>query len=95
MAYVKIFLLSILLFFSISFITVIDDLNIPPLGFVDNPCTIKIGFPFTYYHHFLVESPIPNSGWTGGFIPDYIFALVISIGFYYLKRFLNKRKLEV
>jgi len=81
MAYIKIFLLSILVFFSISFITVIDDLNIPPLGFVDNPCTIKIGFPFTYYHQFLVESPIPNSGWTGGFIPDYILRLSLVLHF--------------
>ncbi|WP_435524373.1 hypothetical protein [Chryseobacterium indoltheticum] len=69
-------------------------MNIPSLEFVDNSCTIKIGFPFTYYYQFLVESPIPNSGWKGGIVPDYIFALAISFGIYYLNQFLNKRKLK-
>lgn len=79
------------MFFSISFVTVLNDLNIPSLGFVDNPCTIKIGFPSTYYYQFLVEPPIPNSSWTEAIIQDYIFALAISLVIY----FLNQRKLKV
>jgi hypothetical protein len=71
--YIKILILSILIFCSISFVTIINDLNIPALGFVDNPCTLKIGFPYTFYHQFLVESPIPNSGWGKEIIIDYFF----------------------
>lgn len=54
-------ILSGLVFFSSSFITVLMLLNSPlhrQEGF-----EVKIGFPFTYYQEFMVDCPIPNSAW--------------------------------
>lgn len=55
-------LLSVLIFFSISFITVLFHIN-SPLHRINDFHELKIGFPFIYYHEFMVEFPIPNSGW--------------------------------
>ena len=54
--------LSILVFFSISFFTVLFQINSPINRFKD-VYELKIGFPFTYYHQFMVDCPIPSSGW--------------------------------
>lgn len=54
-------LLSILFFFSISFITVLFEVNIPfnrPDAF-----GMSIGWPLTYYHEFNAGNSAPNSGW--------------------------------
>lgn len=57
-------LLSILVFFSISFITVLIQIN--PLHYykIGERYKLNIGFPFKYYEQFWVRgSDIPNSGW--------------------------------
>ena len=57
-------LLSILVFFSISFITFLD--NIGPLHYYgrNEAYHLEIGFPFTYYYEFFLSGGItPNSGW--------------------------------
>lgn len=54
-------LLSILIFFSISFITVLFHINSPFHRMHNNG--LKIGFPFEYYQQFMVDCPIPNSSW--------------------------------
>lgn len=54
-------ILSILVFFSTSFLTVLMHVNSPfhrQDGF-----EVKIGFPYTYYQEFMVDCPIPNSAW--------------------------------
>lgn len=55
-------ILSILTFFSISFITVLFQIN-SPLNRLTDYYELKIGYPLTYYHEFMVDCPIPNSGW--------------------------------
>lgn len=54
-------LLSILVFFSISFLTVLFQIHSPINRELSND--LKIGFPYTYYHEFIVDCPYPNSGW--------------------------------
>jgi len=54
--------LSILMFFSISFLTVIFQIN-SPLNRIEENYELRIGYPFEYYYEFMVDCPIPNSGW--------------------------------
>ncbi len=57
-------ILSILIFFSISFLTILFQINSPQKrteGFYE----LSIGFPYEYYHEFMLNCPIPNSGWNG------------------------------
>ncbi len=52
---------AILIFFSISFLTVLFQIN-SPLNRVESG-ELNIGFPLIYYNQFMVDCPIPNSGW--------------------------------
>lgn len=54
--------LAVLVFFSISFLTVLTEIN-SPLNRLNVAYQFEIGFPFTYYFEFFVDCPIPNSGW--------------------------------
>ncbi|MGD1845840.1 MAG: hypothetical protein ACFB10_10650 [Salibacteraceae bacterium] len=54
--------LSILVFFSTSFLTVLFQIN-SPLHRLTDAYELNIGFPFNYYYEFMVEYPVPNSGW--------------------------------
>lgn len=57
-------LLSILVFFSISFISFLTQIS--PLHYYKNgeAYGIKVGFPFTYYEEFLMKgNTYPNAGW--------------------------------
>lgn len=54
--------LSILIFFSISFLTVLFQIN-SPLNRIEGHYELSIGFPFEYYHEFMVDCPVPNSEW--------------------------------
>ena len=67
-------ILSALIFFSISFITVLFQIN-SPLNRINKTYQLKIGFPFKYYYEFLVDSPILNSGWN---IKNLILNIVIT-----------------
>lgn len=55
-------MLSILIFCSISFLTVLFQIN-SPLNRNEGSYELKIGFPLEYYHEFMIDCPIPNSGW--------------------------------
>ncbi|NER18309.1 hypothetical protein [Spongiivirga citrea] len=53
---------SVFLFATISFITVLNSVNSPITGY-DNDGELAIGFPFRYYHEFIVDCPDTNWGW--------------------------------
>ncbi len=73
-------LLSMLIFFSTSFLTVLFQIN-SPLNRMKENYELKIGFPFEYYHEFWVDSPIPNSGWNlNNLILNYGITWIITIG---------------
>jgi hypothetical protein len=55
-------ILSILVFFSISFSTILLQIN-SPLNRIEKFYELRIGFPLEYYHEFMLDCPIPNSGW--------------------------------
>ena len=74
-------ILSILIFLSISFITVLLQLNSPLNRQIDS--TLNIGFPLIYYNQFLVDPPIPNSSWNGkNLIFDFVLVWLIVVGTY-------------
>lgn len=58
-------LLSILIFFSISFLTILPQLN-SPINRVEEMIELEIGFPWIYYYQFTVDCPNIQSGWKGG-----------------------------
>lgn len=79
--------LSILVFFSISFITILTQIN--PLHYYKDNETYKldIGFPFKYYGQFFAGDTIPNSGWTpNNLFYDWLLTLIIVTGLYYLRQ---------
>ena len=79
-------LLSILVFLSVSFITVLTQIN--PLHYYKSSETYKldIGFPFIYYGQFwLSGSSIPNSGWTiNNLFFDCLITWAVVTGIYFL-----------
>jgi hypothetical protein len=84
-------ILSVLIFFSISFITVLLQLNSPLHRQVDS--SLDIGFPFTYYKQFLVDPPIANSGWNiYALLLDCFLTWAIVTGLYlFFKSRMNKQ----
>lgn len=56
--------LSILFFFSVSFVTVLFQIN--PLRYYkgEESYNLEVGFPFAYYYQFWLRgNEFPNSGW--------------------------------
>ena len=88
MKYLKIFILSILLFSTFSFLSIFDDLA--QSLYRNNAPNLSLGYPLTYYKLFFVEHTDFNYEWNRNFIVDYLFALVLSIGIYYLNEYLKK-----
>lgn len=75
-------ILSILVFFSISFVTVLTQIN-SPLHRIYDYYELEIGFPFRYYHEFMVDCPIPNSGWNiNNLILDCAITWIVVTGLY-------------
>jgi len=75
-------LLSILLFFSVSFLSVLS--SISPFSRIGDCLDLKIGFPFTYYRLFSIDY-----GFQGGWIADKLLLdcllyWVVITGFYFL-----------
>jgi len=80
-------ILSILIFFSISFLTVLFQIN-SPLHRQTND-HLDIGFPLTYYSQFMVDEPIPNSEWkVNNLLLDIFITWTVVTGTYV---FLTKR----
>ena len=74
-------ILSVLIFFSVSFITVLTRINSPIHRY--DRFIHKIGFPLTYYNEFMVDCPIPNSGWNKIYlIFDCFITWIIVTGIY-------------
>lgn len=68
--------LSVLVFGTISFVSVLPDFNTPlkPTHMFEH----TIGFPFTYYHDFLVDCPVPNSSWNAeNLLLDYVITWIL------------------
>ena len=79
-------ILAILIFFSISFLTVLFQIN-SPLNRVES-AELNIGFPLIYYKQFMVDCPIPNSGWNilNLFIDCAIIWILTLIGYKIFKK---------
>lgn len=79
-------ILSVLIFFSISFVSVLFQINSPIHRQTNDH--LEIGFPFIYYSQFIVDGPSPNSGWDGkNLILDILLTSAIVTGAYV---FLNR-----
>ena len=75
-------LLSILVFFSVSFIMILPQLN--PLS-ETHGFNIKIGFPFVYYYQFWVGHDFLNWEWKiRNLILDCLITWLTVIGIYHL-----------
>ena len=73
-------ILSVLVFFSISFVTVLTQIN-SPLHRINDYYELEIGFPFEYYHESMVDCPIPNSGWNiNNLIIDSVITWILVTG---------------
>lgn len=77
--------LSILVFFSISFITFLG--QIAPFRYYKEGREfyhLSVGFPFTFYEQFwLAGSDLPNSGWRGtNLLPDCFLTWLVVMGMY-------------
>ena len=85
-------ILSVLILFSISFITILGQIS--PLHYFKNNETyeLKIGFPFIYYTQFWVSgNNYPNSGWKGDHLfYDCFLTWFWVTGIYFM--FVNRKK---
>lgn len=77
--------LSVLVFFSISFVTVLT--HILPFHYYrsNESYKLEIGFPFTFYEQFWLNgSNLPNSGWTlNNLFYDCLLTWLVVTGLYY------------
>lgn len=84
-------ILSILVFFSISFLTVLFQIN-SPLNRIKDYYELKIGYPLTYYHEFMVDCPIPNSGWSlNHLFWDCLIVWILVLGIVFVRKAIIKR----
>jgi len=96
--FIKATLLSILIFFSISFLTILFDIH-SPLRILDAHYELTIGFPFEYYNQFWMRSPTsPNGhflhgGWNGvNLILDCFIAWSLTIVIWFSIFYINKKR---
>ena len=82
---------SSLLFFSISFISVLWSINTPWNRPEDD--RLHIGFPWVYYEQFMVDFPIPNSNWAIEYLVlDVLFCSALcSLIYFFLKKNLKQK----
>ena len=77
-----------MVFFSTSFLTVINHL-ISPINKTVGYNSLEIGFPFKYYEEFIIDCPNPNYGWNlNNLILDIVLTVIIVSGIIY---FANKK----
>ena len=83
-------LLSVLIFFSISFITIV--LQLPPFQDYDTN-KIKIGFPWQFYYQFCIERCDYRHGWDIVYwFYDCVLTWVITMILYWLISFKKYKK---
>ena len=89
--------LSMLVFFSISFWTILFHIN--PLHHYDKNDSFKmeIGYPFVYHEQFLLNGDrIPNSGWKlDNLILDSLLTWIIVVGLYLIINKKNKQQVAI
>ena len=86
---IRIILMSMLVFCSISFLTIFNHLA-SPINKVTGYKPIEIGFPFKYYEEFIIDCPKLNYGWNSkNLVFDIILTLIIVSGIFYFR---NKEK---
>jgi len=87
-------LLSVLIFLSVSFVTVLTQIN--PVHYYKNgePYRLDIGFPFRFYQQFWLRgSEIPNSGWfIGNLFYDCILTWMVIVGLFVLIKWRQYKK---
>jgi hypothetical protein len=86
--------LSILVFFSVSFLTVLAQIN--PLHYYveDEQYNLSIGYPWVYYKQFFADPEIPNSSWQGShLIYDCILTWIVITGLYVLLHRTKKNRI--
>jgi len=87
-------LLSILIFFSVSFVSVLAQIN--PIHNYKNgePYRFDIGFPFRFYQQFWLRgNNIPNSGWfTDNLFYDCVLTWLVIVGLYILTQRIRNKK---
>ena len=84
-------MLSVLVFFSISFITVLLQLNLPLHRQTDG--VLDIGFPMTYYSQFVVDSFL-HTGWNmTSLLVDCLLTWLITVSIYGV-RWKNKPEMK-
>lgn len=81
--------LSILIFFSVSFLTVLSQLN-TPLSRVGKNYKLSIGFPFEYYDQFLVNYTCLHTSWN---IKNLILNCAITWGLTILALMISRKKI--
>ncbi len=87
-------LLSALIFFSISFITFLKNINPIHKYNLNETYHLEVGFPYTYYYEFLSSGAnVPNSGWKINLLFfDCLLIWVTTVGlFMYLKLKIRKK----
>lgn len=86
---IKYTFLSILVFFAISFCSILPQIH-TPFHHIDNRINFEIGFPFTFYYEMQDDCPVSNLGWrVENLLLDcfIIWVIILVIGY-----FLEKRK---
>ena len=79
-------LLSVLIFFTISFITVLFQIQ-SPLNRDSVVLEFEIGFPFVYYQEFLMDCTSLHAGWYPlNLLWDCAIIWVLTVGFYEVLR---------
>lgn len=77
---------SILVFFSISFVSVLFQVN-SPLHRWEEVYEFEMGFPFVFYYEFMIDCAIPIAGWIpSNLMLDFLIVWFISIGIYFLSK---------
>lgn len=76
-------LTSILVFFAVSFLTILPQLH-SPFHRLSDGAGLNIGFPFTYYYQFFVDCPAPIVGWKieNLFLDCFITWVVVVLAFF-------------
>ena len=87
--------MSILVFSLSSFLTVVQHIK-SPLNQTAGYEPLEIGFPFQYYHEFMVDCPSLNYGWDSkNLILDIIITVTFVGGILLIRKYLKDNNEDV
>ncbi len=90
-SFFKVVLLSLLVFCTVSFLTVLNTIH-SPLTKHSQLNEFKIGFPFTFYKEFIVDCPYTNFGWNlKNLMFDYLLIFTVLLLLYFAKNKIIKK----